>query len=141
MEMADLIAITKADGPNKIVADNTRIAFQNALHLFPRKPSGWLPQVHTCSARNNTGIEELWRIIMEYIEFTRKSGFFDTFRKEQAVIRMHDTIVDSLNHAFYSDDEVKAMLPELERQLHDGTVTSYKAAVKLLDKYFKGQTK
>jgi LAO/AO transport system kinase len=141
MEMADLIAITKADGPNKVIADNTRTSFQNALRLFPGKASGWLPQVHTCSARNNTGIKELWDIIMEYIEFTKNSGYFESFRKEQAVVRMHNTIVDSLNNSFYSDDQVKTMLPELERQLHEGTVTSYKAALKLLDKYFKGQTK
>jgi LAO/AO transport system kinase len=141
MEMADLIAITKADGLNKGIADNTRIAFQNALHLFPKKASGWLPQVNTCSARENTGIKELWELIMKYIEFTKASGYFESFRKEQAVVRMHNTIVDSLNNSFYSDPEVKAMLPEIERQLHEGNVTSYKAAIKLLDKYFNGRNK
>jgi LAO/AO transport system kinase len=141
MEMADLIAITKADGLNTVIADNTRISFQNALHLFPKKASGWTPQVNTCSARNNTGIKELWEIIMKYIEFTKSSGYFESFRKEQAIVRMHNTVIDSLNNSFYSDSEVKAMLPEIERQLHEGTVTSYKAALKLLDKYFNGRNK
>jgi len=141
MEMADLIAITKADGLNTVIADNTRVSFQNALHLFPRKASGWLPQVNTCSARNNTGIKELWEIIMKYIEFTKASGYFDSFRKEQAIVRMHNTIIDSLKNSFYADSEVKTMLPEIERQLHEGTVTSYKAAIKLLDKYFDGRNK
>jgi hypothetical protein len=54
---------------------------------------------------------------------------------------MHNTIVDSLNNSFYADSEVKAMLPEIERQLNEGTVTSYKAAIKLLDKYFNGRNK
>ena len=141
MEMADLIAITKADGLNKIIAENTRISFQNALHLFPKKSSGWIPQVLTCSARENTGIKELWDIINEYMDITHKSGYFETFRKEQAVIRMHNTILEYLNSSFYNHDDVKAMLPQVERQLHEGNVTSYKAAVKLLDKYFKGQAK
>ena len=38
MEMADLIAITKADGPNKIAAEGARVMFQNALQSFPRNP-------------------------------------------------------------------------------------------------------
>src|SRR5450759_258526 len=137
MEIADLIAITKADGANKIIAENARISFQNALHLFPKKSSGWVPQVHTCSALNKTGIKELWEIITEYIAFTRESGYFETFRKEQAVVRMHNTVLEYLNNSFYNHEEVKSLVPDIERQLHEGTITSYKAAIKLLDKYFK----
>jgi len=140
MEMADLIAITKADGANKLFAENARVSYQNALHLFPKKPSGWVPQVHTCSALTNSGIKELWEIITEYLNFTRNSGYFETFRKEQAIIRMHNAILEYLNKSFYNNDDVKSMVPEVERQLHDGTITSYKAALKLLDKYFKRRT-
>lgn len=140
MEIADLIAITKADGANKIIAENARISFQNALHLFPKKSSGWVPQVHTCSALNKTGIKELWEIITEYIAFTRESGYFETFRKEQAVVRMHNTVLEYLNNSFYNHEEVKSLVPDIERQLHEGTITSYKAALKLLDKYFKNLT-
>jgi LAO/AO transport system kinase len=109
----------------------------NALHLFPKKSSGWVPQVHTCSALTNTGIKELWEIITEYLNFTRNSGYFEKFRKEQAVIRMHDTVLEYLNNSFYSNKEVKILLPEIERQLNEETITSYRAALILLDKYFK----
>src|ERR1035437_7287121 len=132
MEMADLIAITKADGPNRMVAENARIAYQNALHLFPKKSSGWAPQVHTCSAMTNTGIEKLWGIIIEYVDFTKKTGYFETFRKEQAVVRTHNTIIEYLNNSFYNYKDVKSMVPDIERQLHEGSITSYKAAFKLL---------
>jgi LAO/AO transport system kinase len=137
MEMADLIAITKADGANKLIAENARVSFQNALHLFPKKSSGWIPQVQTCSALTNTGIKELWETITEYFTFTKKSGYFDIFRKEQSVSRMHNTIIEYLNKSFYSNKEVKLLVPEIERELHKGTITSYKAAIKLLDEYFK----
>jgi hypothetical protein len=53
---------------------------------------------------------------------------------------MHDTILEYLNKSFYNNKEVKLLVPEIELQLHEGTITSYKAAVKLLDKYFKRQT-
>jgi LAO/AO transport system kinase len=137
MEMADVVAITKADGPNKLVAEGVRVSFQNALNLFPAKSSGWMPQVLACSALSNTGINELWKIIMEYMAFTGKSGYFEELRKQQAVIRMHNTIVEYLNNAFYDHEEIKLLKPELERQLYEGSMTSFKAAVILLDKYFK----
>ena len=140
MEMADLIAITKADGTNKLVAENARALYQNALHLFPKKASEWVPQVHTCSALTDTGIKELWDLILEYFNFTRSSGYFDTFRKEQAVVTMHNTILEYLNSSFYNQKEVKLLVPEIERQLHEGTITSYRAAILLLDKYLKRQT-
>ncbi len=140
MEMADLIAITKADGDNKLIAENARVLFQNALHLFPKKSSGWVPQVQTCSAIYNTGIKELWEIIMEYFAFTKKSGYFELLRREQTVVRMHDTIIEYLNNSFYNHNEVKILVPEIERQLYEGTLTSYKAALLLLSKYFKRHT-
>jgi len=140
MEMADMIAITKADGNNRLSADNAKVSFENALHFFPKKPSGWVPQVHTCSALTNTGIKELWDIIMEYSAFTKNTGYFEKFRKDQAVIRMHNTISEYLSSSFYSHPEVKTLLPVIERHLHEGTITSYKAAIRLLDKYFKKQT-
>jgi LAO/AO transport system kinase len=140
MEMADLITITKADGANKMVAENARILYQNALHLFPKKASEWVPQVHTCSALTDTGIKELWDLILEYFTFTRNSGYFDRFRKEQAIVTMHNTILEYLNNSFYNQNEVKMLVPEIERQLHEGTITSYRAAIMLLDNYFKRQT-
>ncbi len=137
MEMADLIAITKADGANELNAEQARILFQNAIHLFPASSSGWKPRALVSSARTNKGISELWEILLEYFEFTTRSGYFESFRKQQAVVRMHDTILEHLNNSFYNNEEVKLLLPELEKRLTDGKITSYKAALNLLDKYFK----
>ncbi len=137
IEMADAIAITKADGDNIINAGNARMMFQNALNLFPSPRSGWKPLVLSCSARNNTGIEEIWKVIWDYINFTRKSGYFEEKRREQAVVRMHDTINESLGYSFHNNEGVRALLPEVEKQLLQGTITSFKAAKSLLDKYYK----
>jgi len=137
MEMADLVAITKADGPNKLLAEGARGSFRNALNLFPAKPSGWKPQVLTCSALKNRGINEIWKIIMEYFEFTMKSGYYIELRKKQAVIRMHSMINEHLHNSFYNNENVMLLKPGLERKLYEGSITSYKAAVDLLDKYYK----
>jgi LAO/AO transport system kinase len=135
MEMADAIAITKADGSNKTDAERAAILYQNALRLFPLPPSGWRPEVLTCSAIGNSGIKELWEKIMNYVEYTRHSGYFDERRKQQAVIRMNDAIREYLNNSFYNNIEIKAMMPEIENQLHEGRITSYKAALNLINKY------
>jgi LAO/AO transport system kinase len=137
MEMADLVAITKADGVNKLTAEGARVLYQNSLNLFPAKSSGWKPKVLTCSALKNEGITELWDSIMECFSFTKKSGYFDSLRKQQAVIRMHNTIIEYLNNSFYNQKEVRLLKPAIEKELIEGNITSYKAAVILLDKYFK----
>jgi LAO/AO transport system kinase len=137
IEMADAIAITKADGENKLSAEAAKILYQNVLHLFPLPPSGWRPDVVTCSAFDNTGISDLWKSITDYILFTVKNGFFEECRKKQAVIRMHDSINDFLENSFYNNQEVKSNIPLIEKQLYEGEMTSYKAAMTLIDKYLK----
>ena len=137
MEMADAIAITKADGTNRSNADSAMLSYRNALSLFPPDPSGWKPVVATCSAVENTGIKELWDIINDYVSFTRESGYFNERRKLQSVIRMNDTITEYLNNSFFNNDEIKMMMPLLEEELREGKITSYKAAMALIEKYQK----
>ncbi len=137
MEMADTIAITKADGHNRQIAEGAKIAFQTALHLFPPPSSGWIPKVFTCSSIENTGIEEIWQSINEYVRITKQSGYFEEKRKQQAVITLHDTILENLKSSFYNSNEIKRMSAEMENQVRKETITSYKAALSMLNKYFK----
>ncbi len=135
MEMADGIAVTKADGSNRVSAESARISFQNAMNLFPSRASGWKPKVMTCSAHQNTGITELWDNIMEYVRYTKSTGCFEKLRKEQEVALMHSIISESLTSSFYCNKKVRFLLKEIEKQLYEGKITSHKAAFALLDKY------
>jgi len=140
MEMADSIAITKADGNNRLNAERTKVEFQTALHLFPLPSSGWVPKVFTCSSVENSGIEEIWQSICEYVSLSKQSGYFEERRKQQAVLRMHDFILENLKSSFYNSENIKEMRLKIEKQLREGTITSYKAAWQMLNKYFKKQT-
>src|SRR5664280_44103 len=102
IEMADAIAITKADGQNRLTAEAARVLYQNVLHLFPLPLSGWKPEVLTCSAFDNEGIPDLWECLTDYVSYTTKNGFFEECRKKQEVIRMHDSINDFLSNSFYN---------------------------------------
>ena len=135
--MADAVAVTKADGANKASAESTRIVFKNALQMFPLTASGWKPDVVTCSAIDNNGIAEIWDLITDYVRFTGKNGYFEEWRKKQAVTRMHDAINEFLTYSFYKNKDVIKLKPALERQLYEGKITSFKAAQKLIDKYHK----
>ncbi|MBN2633069.1 MAG: methylmalonyl Co-A mutase-associated GTPase MeaB [Bacteroidales bacterium] len=137
MEMADAVAITKADGPNRAEAESARLIYNNALRLFPDSPSGWKPGVFTCSALNNEGIRELWEQIMDYVEYTVNNGYFDRRRKEQAIIRMDDMIMDYLKTSFAKNTKVNAIKPEVEKLLSEGKITSYQAAHSLISNYLK----
>lgn len=140
MEMADTIVITKADGSNIQKAEIARVQYKNALHLFPASLSKWTPPVLTCSSRENTGINEVWETIREYVSKTKSNGYFWDRRREQAVTRMHETVIDALKFSFYSNPEITEMLPGIEKQLREGETTSYKPASILLDKYFSRKT-
>ncbi len=137
MEMADAIAVNKADGQNRLPAEKSRIMYQNGLSLFPAGQSGWKPLALTCSALDGTGIKEIWDMITGYVKFTAGTGYFDEMRKQQSVIRMHDVILEILGSSFYRDEGIKSLIPSVEKDLGNGIITSYRAAEILLDKYFK----
>lgn len=136
MEMADTIAITKADGNNIQKAGMARTEYQNALHLFPPAASGWSPKVLTCSSLEEKGIIDIWMTISEYVSHAKANGYFWERRRQQAVARMHETITDNLKYSFYSNPEIMLLLPDFEKRLREGEITSYKAASILLEKYY-----
>src|SRR5690554_1198616 len=101
MEMADLVAINKADGNNQEKAQMARRQYVNALHLFPPKESKWVPGVLTCSALTKTGIAEIWDTILEYKKLVADNGYFNQKRQEQASYWMHETIEEYVRRSFY----------------------------------------
>lgn len=141
MEMADAIVITKADGDNIIRAEASKKEYQNALHLFSPAPSKWTPLVETCSAKTNAGIENVWKMINDYVNFTKENNYFHNKRQEQAKHRMTEMIDETLLNAFYKNTEVEHLTPEIEKELLSQKISSYAAAQKLLDAYFRSLKK
>ena len=135
MEMADTIAITKADGSNKDKAERARSEYQNALHLFPASESGWIPSVVCSSALENSGLDEIWDMIGEYLEMTRRNNYFITRRARQARYWMYEFIHESLRSDFYRHEEIKVKLEILEKEVLEGIKSSFHAAMEVLDLY------
>jgi GTPase len=137
MEMADLIAITKADGNNIEKAKLAKIDYQNALHLFPPTPSNWIPKVVTCSSLTKTGISDIWTEIDNYCNLTKKNNYFHARRKEQAKYWMYETINDQLKSNFHNNHEIMNVIKDIESQVLNDKISSFIGAKILLDTYFK----
>lgn len=136
MEMADLLAITKADGANREKAVQAAAEYRSAIHLFPASESGWIPRVLTCSAHKNDGIREIWEAVEEYGNFTREKGFFHQKRKEQSLYWMDETIDEMLRAHFYRDEEVRIKLDTLRDEVRNNRKGSFRAAHEILKQYF-----
>ena len=138
MEMADLIAITKADGDNKIASDRARIEYKNALHLFPPTASGWTPDVLTISSRDNKGLEILWDKISECVDLLQNNNYFNQNRSRQLKDWMNETIQENLMRNFYGHPTVKESIKKLEGQVVEGKLSPFIAARDLLESYKSG---
>lgn len=135
MELADLIAVNKADGANVAAAERARAEAQNALHLFPAAESGWTPCAVTCSARTGKGIHELWKCVLEYIALTRTNGWFARTRRAQQKRWMHEMIEQALRLRFDGHPAVRHSIEALERDVAEGRTTAFRAARMLLEMY------
>ncbi|MFZ4398469.1 MAG: methylmalonyl Co-A mutase-associated GTPase MeaB [Bacteroidales bacterium] len=141
MEMADAIAINKADGENKKMASLAKSQYKNALHLFPPTESGWIPDVACCSAYTHEGIDTIWNIISDYHEFTIANNYFNLKRQKQAKHIMLEAVNDAIKDNFYNNKAVATMIPQLEKDILDDKISSYVAAQVLLEAYFNEKHK
>ncbi len=139
MEMADAIAITKADGENQEKAVKAMTEYQNALHLFPASESGWTPRVVCSSALEKTGLDDIWGIINEYMDHASQKGYFQTRRSRQSRYWMYEFIHASLQSDFYAQAGIREKLDTLEKEVLEGRKSSFHAAMEILDLYHQGK--
>ncbi|MBN2164855.1 MAG: methylmalonyl Co-A mutase-associated GTPase MeaB [Marinilabiliaceae bacterium] len=141
MEMADAIAINKADGSNVNRANIAKAEYSSALHLFPPSKSGWIPMVKTCSALHNNGISDIWEMILDYVKMIKENHFFENNRLDQSSYWMYETIHENLRNSFYQHPEIKDVLKEYQQDVMDDKKSSFIAARELLDLYFSNLKK
>ncbi|HUW05616.1 MAG TPA: methylmalonyl Co-A mutase-associated GTPase MeaB [Williamwhitmania sp.] len=137
MEMADILAITKADGANIQKAQIARAEYEGALHLYPPAESGWDPHVLTCSVFDKKSILELWNTILEYLALTKKNSYFADKRQQQAKYWMFESVNETLKESFYCNPSLQVLISKLEQEVLNNQITSFAAAKVLLDHYFK----
>lgn len=135
MELADLVAINKADGAGLAAAERTAAEANHALHFFPGSPSGWTPRAFACSAHTGRGIRELWNCILERSAITAANGWFDRNRREQRRRWMRESIDQGLGQLFSTNPLVRARMEAFEAEVVAGRTTPFRAARALLEMY------
>jgi LAO/AO transport system kinase len=132
MELADAVAINKADGDNRLRAETTRAEFAHALHFLTPATEGWTPPTIICSGVTGEGIPGIWETIRAFQKQTSESGTFDRRRRTQLLEWMHGMVGEHLRSMFYTDPVIAGRLPELEKDVAAGTVTVAAAVQELL---------
>lgn len=132
VEMADAIVINKADGDHMKLARTAAIEFSRALHLYPPKENGWTPKVLSCSALEKTGLDEIWHLILSYLELSKKTKTFDLKRQQQNKNWLLQTLDDQLKIQFYQNPLVQIELQKLMKAVQNNQVSPFQAADKLL---------
>lgn len=132
IEMADIIVINKADGSNVQNAALAKMEFARALHMFPPKANGWSPEVLTCSALENTGLDVIWLLITKYCETMKETGYFTKNRQNQNENWLIQYLEQELLSKFYLNPKTKKLLPILKKEVINGIISPFSAAEKLL---------
>ena len=138
VEMADLIAINKADGDHLPAARTARRAYRDSLHLFPPRSGGWSPTVHLMSAQERTGIAELWEQgIQRYLQHTRSNGFFADQRQQQSAAWFERALDARLRRLFSDRKPLMDALAARRRAVLDGTTSPFVAAEELIELFLR----
>jgi LAO/AO transport system kinase len=140
VEMADLVAINKADGDNRLRAEIAQRDQEAALHYLQSGTPGWRTETVLCSGLTGEGVHELWERVERFYAELGPRGTIARRRQEQSLAWMDSLIRDELGRRFYDDPSVLALLPELQRMLMDGTITAVRASARLLDLHHPPQT-
>ena len=132
LELADAIAINKADGDNIEKARLAKKAYENALSLLTPTSPSWMPPILTCSALTLTGIESVWDTVLAHREKLTATGELNQKRRNQALDWMWALVEEGLKARFYSNREVTAQVPKIKQAVESGAITPAAAANDLL---------
>ncbi|MFE6040255.1 methylmalonyl Co-A mutase-associated GTPase MeaB [Streptomyces sp. NPDC056452] len=132
LELADAIAVNKADGPHERDARSAARELAGALRLMHPVDAAWTPPVMTCSARESTGLDELWERLEQHRTLLDSTGRLTAKRREQQVDWTWTMVRDELLDSLRSHPAVRALTPELEQRVRGGELTATLAAEQIL---------
>jgi len=136
LEFADVIAVNKADGPHEAEAWRAARELSGALHLLgpgaEAETTGWTTPVLTCSARQGTGLDEVWQQVRQHRETLAAAGLLAAKRRRQLIGWTWALVRDGLLAQLRESRTVRELAPGLEEQVLAGTLTPALAAAQIL---------
>jgi LAO/AO transport system kinase len=123
IELADMIAVNKADGDNVKRAKAAAAEYAAALHILTPRSPHWTPPVVTYSALTGTGVAALWEQVLDNRERLSRAGEFAVRRKEQQIKWLWTMLDERLIARLKSDPALKSRLPALEAAVAEGRLS------------------
>jgi LAO/AO transport system kinase len=123
VELADMIAINKADGDNVDRATRAAAEYQAALHILTPTTPSWQPPVITVSGRDNLGLDRLWAQIERHRQIMAGTGELAARRSRQAVAWMREMLSDRLLQRLLADAAIAGHLSRLEDDVRAGRMS------------------
>ena len=120
VELADMIAVNKADGDNIKRATTAAAEYRAALHILSPRSPNWTPPVVTYSALTGTGVAGLWDQVLLHRERLTKAGEHAQVRRAQQVKWMWSMLEERMFGRLKSDAAVRARLPAIESAVAEG---------------------
>ena len=133
VELADMIAITKADGDNVKRANAAAGEYRSALHILTPRSAHWQPPVVTYSALTGAGIAELWQSILDHRSAMTASGDFAARRREQQVKWMWSMLEQRMMARLRSEASIRARVKKIEAEVAQGRVSPALAAEQIAE--------
>jgi LAO/AO transport system kinase len=133
LEMADALAINKAEGENVDAAERARKAYENAIHLMAPVHPEWIPPILTCSALEHTGIDDIWKTVLRHRELLISRNELKLKRQEQAIAWMNQLLEESLKNWFYSKPEMRQILSDESKRVGKGEIHPTAVVRKMID--------
>jgi LAO/AO transport system kinase len=135
LELADMIAVNKADGENEGKAKQAAGEYRSALHILKPASPNWTPPVMTCSGLKGLGLEKLWGQILLHRQKLTDSGELEAKRKDQQLRWMWSMLEDRLLTHLKSNEAVKRLLPDVEGDVLAGRLTPTLAVDRVLEAF------
>jgi LAO/AO transport system kinase len=132
LEIADALAINKADQDNIENAKRAQKEYESALSLLAPASPTWKPPVLICSAREHTGLDEIWKVVLTHREKLSGTGELEEKRKRQALDWMWALVEDGLKDRVHRHPAIKARLPVLLQNVAQGALSPTAAASEIL---------
>src|SRR4029077_13908483 len=123
VEIADMIAVNKADGDNVRRAKAAAAEYRAALHILTPQSPNWTPPVVTYSALTGEGIADLWASVLDHRARMTATGELAARRRVQQVKWMRAMLEDRISGRLRSDPALRAKLPRLEAAVADGRMS------------------
>src|ERR1700688_2946038 len=133
LELADIVAVNKADGEHAAEAKVAARELTMALRLIHPGDTLWRPPVLSMRAVEGTGLQELWDTVLRHRVLSTESDEFEAKRRRQQVDWMWSMVRNTVLDRVLSDPGVKDIRAEVERQVRDGELTAALGAERILE--------